>query len=579
MTVHSDADLNQAAADAACSFLQHYAPAAAPLAVPYVPRLFAALADGHSFIWLSAAEAAALAEAAPLVSRGGNTPLVLLERRLFLGRMWQLERDLAAQITRLAQAKLPAPDWLQAGQDLHDWFAQAGSEGQRDAAALALLQAFMLISGGPGTGKTTTVAKLLALLCNQSAELPRIALAAPTGKAAAHMARALHRALGTFDAPAAVKQHLLLLQGQTVHRLLKLRAPQMRPQFNEEQPLPLDILIIDEASMLDIALLLQLLRAVPDGCRVVLLGDENQLPSVGAGAVLAALAQPTLLSEGTAAQLQAMLPQHGFQTASSPPPMSQNVARLVVSHRFDDKSGIGSLARAVVAEDAALAWAQFARFPEALGVWQGSRREQAEALYALHADYWQAVAGGDVAAAFAHQADAVVLAAWRDDAAAFNEAYRQCLQRHGRARADVPWFAGQMVMIERNDYALNVFNGDIGLVLPDQENAGALAAWFAAAEGYRSIPLSRLSAHSPAFAITVHKSQGSEYREVWLLPPSVEMPPESGAGLNKALLYTAITRARERFVFCGSQAVFQTACGLNAQRRSALREMMMQRFE
>ncbi|HRL34644.1 MAG TPA: exodeoxyribonuclease V subunit alpha, partial [Neisseria sp.] len=134
MTVHSDADLNQAAADAACSFLQHYAPAAAPLAVPYVPRLFAALADGHSFIWLSAAEAAAFAEAAPLVSRGGNTPLVLLERRLFLGRMWQLERDLAAQITRLAQAKLPAPDWLQAGQDLHDWFAQAGSEGQRDAA-------------------------------------------------------------------------------------------------------------------------------------------------------------------------------------------------------------------------------------------------------------------------------------------------------------------------------------------------------------------------------------------------------------------------------------------------------------
>ncbi|HRM21067.1 MAG TPA: AAA family ATPase, partial [Neisseria sp.] len=276
MTVHSDADLNQAAADAACSFLQHYAPAAAPLAVPYVPRLFAALADGHSFIWLSAAEAAALAEAAPLVSRGGNTPLVLLERRLFLGRMWQLERDLAAQITRLAQAKLPAPDWLQAGQDLHDWFAQAGSEGQRDAAALALLQAFMLISGGPGTGKTTTVAKLLALLCNQSAELPRIALAAPTGKAAQRLRESLLAGSATdfaSDAPAAVKQHLLLLQGQTVHRLLKLRAPQMRPQFNEEQPLPLDILIIDEASMLDIALLLQLLRAVPDGCRVVLLGD------------------------------------------------------------------------------------------------------------------------------------------------------------------------------------------------------------------------------------------------------------------------------------------------------------------
>ncbi|UOO81198.1 exodeoxyribonuclease V subunit alpha [Uruburuella testudinis] len=562
----------QAAADAAVMLLQRHAPQAAGCAAPYLPRLFAALSDGHSFIWLDEAEAAALAAAQPVVGSGGDTPLVLAGRRLFLGRMWQLERDLAAEIVRLAKAPLAPADWMRAGRNLQDWFAGQGSEGQRDAAALALLQPFMLISGGPGTGKTTTVAKLLGLLCDGEAQMPSIALAAPTGKAAAHMARALHRALADFDLSEPVRSHLLQLEGQTVHRLLKLRPPQMRPLFDAEQPLALDVLIVDEASMLDIALLLQLLRAVPTGCRVVLLGDENQLPSVGAGAVLAALAQPTLLGEDTARELQAMLPQHGFQTAALPLPLSQNVARLKVSHRFGDNSGIGCLARAVAAEDVSAVWAAFDRFPDDLQLRERGSREQAEAIYALQADYWQAVDAGDVAQAFARQTDVVVLAAWRDDAEAFNQAYRRCLQQHGRVRADAPWFAGQVLMIERNDYALNVFNGDIGLVLPDEE--GVLSAWFAAAQGYRKIPLSRLSSYATAFAMTVHKSQGSEYRDVWLLPPSVTMPSESGGGLNKALLYTAVTRARERFVFWGSRAAFQTACTADEQRRSSLREMI-----
>ena len=141
---------------------------------------------------------------------------------------------------------------------------------------MALLQNFMLITGGPGTGKTTTVAKLLGLICNNSTKLPRIALAAPTGKAAAHMARALQRALDGFDLSPSIKVHLENLEGQTVHRLLKLRPPQMRPAFNHEHPLALDVLVVDEASMLDLPLVLELLRAVPTSCRLVLLGDENR---------------------------------------------------------------------------------------------------------------------------------------------------------------------------------------------------------------------------------------------------------------------------------------------------------------
>ncbi|UOP01658.1 hypothetical protein [Kingella potus] len=174
---------------------------------------------------------------------------------------------------------------------------------------------------------------------------------------------------------------------------------------------------------------------------------------------------------------------------------------------------------------------------------------------------------GDAAAAFAAQSRLAVLAARREDAESFNEACRRLLAAQGRVRTDSPWFAGQSIMIERNDHALGLYNGDIGIVLPDpQGEAGALAACFPAAAGYRTVPLSRLPAHVSAFAITVHKSQGSEYAEVWLLPgtesadtentgtetaESVGAAEQSG-GLNRALLYTAVTRARQGFAFAGS---------------------------
>ncbi|MDO4906602.1 exodeoxyribonuclease V subunit alpha [Neisseria sp.] len=576
MPQETNADLNHAAADAAIELLQRHAPEEAATASPYVRKLFEALSDGHTFIWLNDADVAALRQI-PGIAGGSGMPLILSGKRLFLGRMWQLERDLAREIVRLTAAAAEPVDQMQAGQNLAQWFAGANSEGQRDAAALALLQPLILISGGPGTGKTTTVAKLLGLLCGNGGRLPRIALAAPTGKAAAHMARALHHAAGTFGLPDTVRRYLLQLEGQTVHRLLKLRPPQMRPAFHREQPLPLDVLVIDEASMLDLALMLQLLRAVPSGCRVILLGDENQLPSVGAGAVLAELAQETRLNTATAQELSAMLPRHGFKVTGNPPPLSANTARLHFSHRFGADSGIGCLARAIVAGDAENAWAQFARFPDALGVREGSLKQQAEAFYGQQAAYWQAVAAGDSEQAFRRQTDTVVLAARREDAAAFNEAYRRCLQRQGLARADAPWFAGQVVMVSRNDYALDLFNGDIGLILPDRSRPGTLAAYFPAAGGQRAVPLSRLPAHETAFAITVHKSQGSEYGEVWLLPPST--PDGSRHGLNRAMLYTAVTRARERFVFWGGRTAFQTACTTQENRRSALREMIAEETE
>lgn len=574
-------DLNQSAAQSALDFLQRFAPAEAGMAEPYVLRLFAALQDGHSYIRLTDDEAEQLASAENIVGRQGGMPLVMQGRRLFLGRMWQLERDLAAEICRLAHPSAEKVDWMQAAQNLHSWFADKGSEGQRDAAALALLQSFMLITGGPGTGKTTTVAKLLGLICSNSRQLPRIALAAPTGKAAAHMARALHRALDGFSLPEKIYSHLVQLEGQTVHRLLELRPPQMQSAYNRWRPLPYDVLVVDEASMLDTSLLLQLLRAVPDGCRVIFLGDEHQLPSVGAGAVLAALSQNTVLSSATAGKLAEYLPEHGFLVDDEKAvPLSQNSARLTVSHRFGADSGIGCLARAVIAKDAESAWAQFGRFPQELEVMQADVKKQAELLYQRHEKYWQAVDSGNVALAYGHAADVAVLAAWRKDAEIFNETYCRHLQRFGRATEETPWFAGQIIMVTRNDYIQDLFNGDIGLIMPDAASANGLAAYFPDIEGFRKTAASRLPAHETAFAMTVHKSQGSEYREVWLVPPSVASvhDEDSLSGLNNALLYTGITRARKRFVFFGSKQEMTAAVETVRIRRTALYDMVNSLF-
>lgn len=574
-------DLNQSAAQSALDFLQRFAPEEAGMAEPYVLRLFAALQDGHSYIRLTDDEAEKLALAENIVGRQGGMPLVMQGRRLFLGRMWQLERDLAAEICRLAHPSAEKVDWMQAAQNLHSWFADKGSEGQRDAAALALLQSFMLITGGPGTGKTTTVAKLLGLICSNSRQLPRIALAAPTGKAAAHMARALHRALDGFSLPEKIYSHLVQLEGQTVHRLLELRPPQMQSAYNRWRPLPYDVLVVDEASMLDTSLLLQLLRAVPDGCRVIFLGDEHQLPSVGAGAVLAALSQNTVLSSETAGKLAEYLPEHGFLVDDEKAvPLSQNSARLTVSHRFGADSGIGCLARAVIAKDAESAWAQFGRFPQELEVMQADVKKQAELLYQRHEKYWQAVDSGNVALAYGHAADVAVLAAWRKDAEIFNETYCRHLQRFGRATEETPWFAGQIIMVTRNDYIQDLFNGDIGLIMPDAASANGLAAYFPDIEGFRKTAVSRLPAHETAFAMTVHKSQGSEYREVWLVPPSVASAydEDSLSGLNNALLYTGITRARKRFVFFGSKQEMTAAVETVRIRRTALYDMVNSLF-
>lgn len=530
-------------------------PETAAAVAPLVERLFAAQDEGHAFIYLNAAEAESCRSAAPLVGGvNSGAPLRLSGSRLFTAKSLAGEQQLAGEIRRLS-ASLPLPQDAAVSDWLHRWFADPLAADQQAAAALTLAYRFVLISGGPGTGKTTTVAALLALLCRDG--LPRIALTAPTGKAAARMEQALHGALARLpDLPEGVRRHLLSLQGQTVHRLLGLKPPQMLPEYGRSRPLALDVLVLDETSMMDGHLLGCLLAALPDGCRVVLLGDADQLPSVGAGAVLTALTDSPPLPDGVREQLRALLPSNPMDQ------LRQAHAHLRVSRRFDGQSGIGALARAVAAGQAETAAQAFAGFPAQLHHYAADS-DPAALLLDKQAAYWQAVESGDAQAAFARQGDAVLLCALREDAEKINLAYRKLLQsRHGKATG-AAWFAGQMLLITRNDPAQNLYNGDIGIVLADAENR--LAAYFSGSGGIRRIALSALPEHGDAFALTVHKSQGSEYGEVLFAAPS-----QAAAAVSRALLYTAVTRAKQRFAYIGSMDSLKAAC-LNAeQRRTAL---------
>lgn len=555
------------AADQITALFRRTAPEQADTAAPFVAKLFQALENGHSFIRVSAEERQQLLQAAPLVAADASAPLVLNGQHLFTARYWQLEHALADEIRRLSPPPELPPQAELCARLLQQWFAEPSARDQQAAAALTLINRFTLISGGPGTGKTTTVAKLLALLCQTAADIPQIALAAPTGKAAARLSEALKQALARIpELPAATAAALSGLEGQTVHRLLGLLPPQMQPYYHRDNRLPLEILIIDEASMLDSHLLQQLLSALPDRCRVILLGDDRQLPPVEAGAVLQALTEAdTPLSEHDHALLQQLLPNGWDDT------LSLHHARLRISHRFGSDSGIGQLAQAVTAGDAAGAWQQFARFPDALMLRQGTAEQQAQTFYQAQQPYWQAVERGDVAAAFRHQGELAVLAVRRRDARRFQAAYLSVLQQHGRAPADGSWFAGQQLIVSRNDPDNRLFNGDVGIVLPHPSEKQRLAAWFPEqASGWRAVALSRLPACEDAAAITVHKSQGSEYGEVWLLAPD---GGEYG-DFSRALLYTAITRAKQRFAYWGGEAAFQAACQRNIRRRTALAEYL-----
>ncbi|CAB3764263.1 exodeoxyribonuclease V subunit alpha [Paraburkholderia solisilvae] len=602
--------------------------------------------------WLAALDHAALVDAG-----AGNTPLVLVGTRLYLRRYWQYEQDVCAGIERrlrMSQAQAAALDTDAVRATLDTLFPpprnaeKRGADWQKLACALAARSAFSIITGGPGTGKTTTVVRLLALLqaialgegkgvgvsagagadaaaATRRIRPLRIKLAAPTGKAAARLNESIAGAIASLPIDSLARGADVLASIPTVvmtlHRVLGTRPDSRRFRHDARNPLPVDVLVIDEASMVDLEMMAAVLEALPPSARLVLLGDKDQLASVEAGAVLGELCERAAgghytpqtrdwLQAATGERIdEAMLDEHG--TA-----LDQAIAMLRHSHRFSAASGIGELAQRVNEGDAAGVERVLGESRADLGLLACSAGNDA-AFKALVIDgqvggeivgrraastsgsspaarhgyrhYLETMRGGEPA----HDADPATFAAWAANVLAAHDAFQilcavrrgpwgvdglnkriaRLLHEEGLIDAHGEWYAGRPVLVTRNDYDLGLMNGDIGITLavPGEANGrGALRVAFPSGDGSGGIKWvlpSRLQAVETVFALTVHKSQGSEFAHAALVLPDSFSPI-----LTRELVYTGVTRARTFLTLAvpEGKAVLEQAVTAKVQRASGL---------
>jgi exodeoxyribonuclease V alpha subunit len=527
--------------------------------------------------------------ASPLVlQRDAHTASLQLNShqslRLYLRRAWWAEQTVGEHLrARVSDEALPTATGRTTTTDQHpnadlsarldDLFGadsaapDAGNHAQRKACEVAVCQGLCLITGGPGTGKTTTVVRLLALLLGLSPDAPlRIHLAAPTGKAAARLVQSITAALA--DMPASVRARIPT-QAQTLHRLLG--------SVQTHQTLATDVVVVDEASMIDLEMMARLLRSVPPTARLVLLGDRDQLASVQAGAVMAQLCDL--------------------------PWLAPCIATLTRSHRFDPERGIGRWAQSVHEDPASRVlpslWQATPRVPIATSPatsptpdtprpdtpWPDVTRFQegsdAELAALVHHGWhdWRQLLAAIVPTQACTDAQALallqawgrmgVLCATRDGPQGvlrLTQRIERCLQLP--AADALGWYPGRPVMVTRNDYALGLMNGDIGLCLPHPE--GGLRVAFAEANGgVRWLATARLGAVDTVWAMTVHKSQGSEFHHVLLALPS-----EASPVLTREWVYTGLTRARQGLtLWAPNPEVLYQACARRVLRSGGLADL------
>jgi exodeoxyribonuclease V alpha subunit len=522
--------------------------------------------------------------ACPAVGRPGERrPLVLDHgNRLYLHRYWEYEHRLAAGILDRAGAPpetLDAEALKAAMQCRTDGRGGAGIDWQQVAVAVCLLKRFAVITGGPGSGKTTTVTKILCAWEDLHGGRPtRVCLAAPTGKAAARLQESLQPLAGrpgrAADAGPAYEVH-------TLHRLLRPVAGTPLFHYHAGHPLAVDLMIVDEVSMVDLALMAKLMDALPASARLVLIGDRDQLASVEAGSVLGDIcgrARQPGFSPEMGEWIRRATGQAVPQTAESRP-LQDSIVELQTSHRFAAGSAIEALSRAVNRGDASGALAILARSADGSVRWQEPQPGaggMADLEQRLTAGYAAHPPQGDPAAMLQELNRFKVLCAHRrgsDGAEALNRLAERALMRAGRIRPrrPSPWYAGRPVLITQNDYRLGLFNGDIGIALSDSvETPEGLAVYFTdAAGGLRRFLPYRLPEHETVYALTVHKSQGSEFEEVLLLLPAEDSPV-----LSRELLYTALTRARKRITLLGRREVLTSAIHRRIERTSGLRDAL-----
>ena len=509
-----------------------------------------------------------------------TAPLVLENGLLYLRRYREYERRLAMQLHRIASHVVPDIG-IEPIATLFASLFPAARDGdhQARAAALALRRALLLVTGGPGTGKTTTIARLLVLRIAQALHAdrppPRIALAAPTGRAADRMADSLRRAVAQMAGLAidAASLDALPTQASTLHRLLGTIPDSPRFRHGNDNPLPFDIVVVDEASMVDLPLMCKLVDAVADGAQLILLGDPDQLPSVEAGDVLAAILSAAgdgdALSMDDAAALRPLLADVPVDAEADG--LGGHRVHLQRGWRQDESLDLAPLAQAVRNGDAA----------EALSLLRGGAlanvhfHENVEDPLQARPDllaHFRALARHTDPAQALQQANRLrLLTALREGpqgARGLNARIESALS--GRRIGSPPaWFPGRLLLVTENSYRHGLFNGDVGICLAGAD--GTPLAWFVdngrgdGSNGVRAFHPAALPAHESAFAMTVHKAQGSEFDAVWL-----QLPRSDSRVLSRELLYTGLTRARSALHVAGSAEVIAAALSRHARRVSGL---------
>ena len=490
-------------------------------------------------------------------------PLRLIGSRLYLDRYWREERGVAADLLAFGTAAPPAVDRELLDAGLRRLFAGDAGDRQRHAAQTAVLRRLAVVAGGPGTGKTTTVARIVALLAEQAAAAgapaPLVALAAPTGKAAARLEESVHAEARVLDVAEPVRAGLLALDGSTLHRLLGWR-PGSHSRFRHDRAnhLPHDVVVVDETSMVSLSLMGRLVEAVRPGARLILVGDPGQLTSIEAGAVLGDIVGPAAAGPASAA-------------AGA---LAGAIVVLDRSHRFGP--AIAALAEAVRGGDADAALHALRDRPDEVTWIAVDAAEQPDALAAVRdaaiaagRTAWRAAARGDGAAAIgaigafrllcAHRRGDHGAQTWRGRVEAWLAGAIDGFAAHDE------WYVGRPLLVTENDHGLRLYNGDTGVVVAGPDGRpGAVFERHA-----QLIGPARLEAVETVYAMTIHKAQGSQFDTAAVL-----LPPAGSPILTRELLYTAVTRARTRLIVAGSEEAIRAAVARPAARASGLRERL-----
>ena len=525
-----------------------------------------------------------LRETAVVGNPGEYKPLILDDHsRLYLFRYWQYQEKLADSIRRRIQDTDGNNDIAHLKEELRRFFPVNVAEEinwQSVAAFTALRKQFCVISGGPGTGKTSIIATILALLKIARPERCRIALLAPTGKAAAKLQEAIRNMKANLVCPNSIKDEIPE-EASTIHRMLGSIPGSPYFRHNANNTLSVDVVVIDEASMVDLALISKLFQALPAHARIILLGDKDQLASVEAGAVLGDICDTGTehnFSPGFCEDCKEITGQtiHTHQKRAPKPGIQDCIIQLEKNYRFGSDSGIGAVSHAVNIGDGDRAIEFIKRGAYKDITWKTLAHSNdlpplmKDIIIQGYGDYLKA---RDPFEAFEIFEGFRILSALREGpfgVVALNALAEQILREEGLIKPTMRWYAGRPVLITKNDYTLQLFNGDMGIVLSDYGVNNELRAFFPATDGtLKKFHPFRLPEHETVYAMTVHKSQGSEFDSVLLLLPDTESPV-----LTRELIYTGITRAKKRVEIWGNEHVFRTSVSRYIERASGLRDAL-----